>query len=308
MEDVYDHFSSTVFAFVLAKEADLMSLFETDETDQYTFEPVTLHPFYAEINRSLVRQALISFTKRPSGDTLSIVDMACGTGVITRLIAEELVRLRLRGRILCVDPSAEALRLAQKSMQEVDVMADFIQGDADDLSSIVQNADAAFFCNAIHLVSDKLSAFRQMKAILAPGGIFSCNSAFFDGTNVGETQRFARLWIRKAVGWLRKEQPEVMLSRETKTVAMQWLNPEEYSTLLKDSGFKDIEITLEKTFISLDALRDLGKYWLFIAGALPGIPLPLGADALGISVYQAGEELGLAGIDRMWLQMLARKE
>ncbi len=285
-----------------------MSLFETEETNQYTFEPVTLHPFYADINRSLVRQAFIPFTKRPSGAALSIVDMACGTGVITRLIAEEFVRLGRPGRILCVDPSAEALRLAQKSMEELEVKADFIQGDADDLSSIVQNADAAFFCNAIHLVSDKLSAFRQMKSILAPSGIFACNSAFFDGTNVGETQRFARLWIRKAVGWLRKEHPEVMLSRETKTVAMQWLNPEEYSTLLKESGFKDIEITLEKTFISLDALRDLGKYWLFIAGALPGVPLPLGADALGISVYQAGEELGLAGIDRMWLQMLARKE
>ena len=70
--------------------------------------------------------------------------MACGTGVITRLIAEEFVRLGLPGRILCVDPSAEALRLAQKSMEELEVKADFIQGEADDLSSIVQNADAAF--------------------------------------------------------------------------------------------------------------------------------------------------------------------
>ena len=129
-----------------------MSLFETEETNQYTFEPVTLHPFYADINRSLVRQAFIPFTKRPSGAGLSIVDMACGTGVITRLIAEEFVRMGLPGRILCVDPSAEALRLAQKSMEELEVKADFIQGDADDLSSIVQNADAAFFCNAIHLV------------------------------------------------------------------------------------------------------------------------------------------------------------
>jgi ubiquinone/menaquinone biosynthesis C-methylase UbiE len=292
----------------MVKEASLMSLFETEETNQYTFEPVTLHPFYAEINRSLVRRAFIPFTTRPAGAALTIVDMACGTGVITRLIAEELIRLGLPGRIVCVDPSAEALRIAQKSMEEVEIKAVFIQGNTDDLSSIVQNADAAFFCNAIHLVSDKPSASRHMKAILAPGGIFACNSAFFDGTNVGETQRFARLWIRRAVGWLRKEHPEVMFSREAKAVAMQWLNPEEYSTLLKESGFISIEIVLEKAFIPLDALRDLGKYWLFIAGALPGVPLPLGAAALGISVYQAGQELDMAGIDRMWLQMLARKE
>ncbi len=285
-----------------------MSLFETEETNRYTFEPVTVHPFYAEINRSLVRQALLPLPSRPTGTTLSIVDMACGTGVITRLIAEELLRLGLPGRVVGVDPSAEALRLAQMSMKDVQIKTDFIQGDTNDLSSIIRNADAAFFCNAIHLISDKLSALRQIKAVLAPGGIFACNSAFFEGTNVGETQRFARLWIRKAVGWLRKEHPEVMFSRETKTEAMQWLKPEEYHTLLIESGFKDIEITLEKTFISLDALRDLGKYWLFIAGALPGVPLPLAAAALGTSVYQAGEELDMAGIDRMWLQMLARKE
>ncbi len=98
-----------------------------------------------------------------------------------------------------------------------------------------------------------------------------------------------------------------MFSRETKTVAMQWLNPDQYSSLLKESGFKSIEITLEKAMIPLDALRDLGKYWLFIEGALPGVPLPLGATALGISVYQAGQELDMAGIDRMWLQMVAIK-
>ena len=219
-----------------------MSLFETEETNQYTFEPFTLHPFYAEINRSLVRRAFIPFTSRPAGTALSIVDMACGTGVITHLIAEELARLGLPGRIVCVDPSAEALRLAQRSMEKVRIEVDFIQGDSDGLSSIVQNADVAFFCNAIHLVSNKLTAFRQMKAILAPGGIFACNSAFFVGTNVGETQRFARLWIRKAVGWLRKEHPEVMFSRETKTVTMQWLNPEEYSTLLAESGFKPMPV------------------------------------------------------------------
>src|SRR5215467_3301965 len=100
-----------------------MTLFETEETNQYTFEPVTLHPFYAEINRSLVQRAFMPFTTRSTGAALSIVDMACGTGVITRLIAEELVRLGLPGRIVGIDPSAEALRLAQKSMEEGEIKA-----------------------------------------------------------------------------------------------------------------------------------------------------------------------------------------
>jgi hypothetical protein len=88
---------------------------------------------------------------------------------------------------------------------------------------------------------------------------------------------------------------------------MQWLNPEEYGRLLEQSGFNNIGITLERTMIPLDALRDLGKYWLFIEGALPGVPLAYGAAALGISVYQTGQELDMAGVPRVWLQMVARK-
>ena len=60
--------------------------------------------------------------------------------------------------------------------------------------------------------------------------------------------------------------------------------------------------------IQLDALRDLGKYWLFIEGALPGVPLAPGTAALGVSVYQAGQELDMTAVPRMWRQMIARKE
>jgi hypothetical protein len=80
-----------------------------------------------------------------------------------------------------------------------------------------------------------------MAAILAPGGIFACSSAFYSCTNVESTLRFSRLWIRRAVQWLRKTHPEVQLSREAKAIAMQWLTSEEYSSLLKESGFSHYE-------------------------------------------------------------------
>jgi hypothetical protein len=59
--------------------------------------------------------------------------------------------------------------------------------------------------------------------------------------------------------------------------------------------------------MSLDCLRDLGHYWLFIEGALPGAPLALGAAALGAAVYQAGQELGMTEVPRLWLRIIARK-
>lgn len=284
-----------------------MGLTETEETNKFTFEAFAAHPFYTEVNRTLVQQALAHLSSRSAENLITIVDMACGTGAVTRLIAEEMAHQGRRVHLIGVDPSAEALRRAQKGMEGMCVKAEFIQGDADDLPSIVHDVDMAFFCNAIHLVPDKHSAFQRMASILVSGGIFACNSAFYEGTYVLGTERFYRLWTRRAVSWLRKEHPDVHLSREAKAVAMQWLTPEEYVASLKETGFNQVETTNQDVLISLDAWRDLGQYWLFIEGALPGVPLAQGASALENAVYQAGQELGLTEVARTWLQIIATK-
>jgi ubiquinone/menaquinone biosynthesis C-methylase UbiE len=289
-------------------EVAIMGLLESEETDQFTFEPFAAHTFYTEINRLLVQKALATLAMHPTRERLTIVDMACGTGAITRLIAEEMARQgHQQARIIGVDPSTEALRLARISIEDIRLKAEFIQGETGDLPTLVQNADAAFFCNAIHLIPDKLSAFKQMAAVLAPGGVLACNTAFYDGTNLEETTRFGRLWIRRAFGWLRKEHPEVRLARDTKVTAMQWLPPEEYTSLLEQSGMSDVDVTQERVTMTLDGIRDLGRYWLFIEGALPGAPVTIGAAALGSTVYEVGQELGMTGVPRMWLQIVTVK-
>ncbi len=273
-----------------------MGLIETEETNKFTFEAFAAHPFYTEVNRALVQQALTHFANRPLDMPLTIVDMACGTGAITRLIAEELARQGRQAHLIGVDPSAEALRRAQKSMLEMSNISKmgtqvaFIQGEAEDLPQIVHNADAAFFCNAIHLVPNKLSAFQQVFSILASGGIFACNSAFYEGTYVEGTERFYQQWTMRAVRLLRKEHPEVRLSRDAKATAMQWLTPEDYVDLLNQAGFGSVETVKQNAIITVDAWHDLGQYWLFIEGALPGAPLAFAADALGKAVYQVGQE------------------
>jgi ubiquinone/menaquinone biosynthesis C-methylase UbiE len=284
-------------------------LLETDETNQFTFEAFAAHAFYTEINRSLVQKALAPLVIHPADRALTIIDMACGTGSVTRLIAEETAahQRTQQTRIVGVDPSAEALRLAQQNLAEMGSKADFFQGETENLASIVGHVDAAFFCNAIHLIINKLDAFQQMAAILAPGDILACNSAFYNGTNLDDTFRFSRLWIRRAVGWLRKNHPEVHLSREAKATARQWLSPEDYISLLNQSGFSSVDATEEWIAMPLDSLIDLGHYWLFIEGALPGAPLAIGAEALGSTVYDVARELNMTYLPRMWLQIVATK-
>jgi ubiquinone/menaquinone biosynthesis C-methylase UbiE len=284
-----------------------MSFYETGETPHFTFEAFAAHPFYTAINRSLVQQALAHVVTRPPGVPLTIVDMACGTGAVTHLIIEALAHQGRQAHIIAVDPSADALRIAQQSIGGKGAEVSFYPGEADVLPMLVRDADAAFFCNAIHLVAEKRATFRQMAAILAPGGVFACNSAFYQGTNDESTLRFSRLWIRRAVRWLREAHPDVRLSREAKAIAMQWLTPEEYRSLLQESGFSHVETIQELVMMSQDGLRDLGRYWLFIQGALPGVPLTLGAAALSTTVHETCQELGLAEVPRIWLQIVATK-
>ena len=133
-----------------------MGLLETEETNRFNFEAFAAHDFYTEINRSLVRKALAPLAIHPANRELTIVDMACGTGSVTRLITEEIGHQKSqRARIIGVDPSAEALRLAQQSIEEMGAKVEFFQGETKDLATIVQDVDAAFFCNAIHLIDDE---------------------------------------------------------------------------------------------------------------------------------------------------------
>ena len=108
-----------------------MVLLETDETNHFTFEAFAAHAFYTEINRSLVQKALAPLLIHPSNRALTIIDMACGTGSVTRLIAEETAahQRSQQTRVVGVDPSAEALRLAQQSLAEMGSKADFFQGE-----------------------------------------------------------------------------------------------------------------------------------------------------------------------------------
>lgn len=282
-------------------------LIETEETNKFTFEAFASHTFYTEVNRSLVKRALASFRTSLIDRPLTIVDMACGTGAVTRLIAEEIKQQGRQARIIGVDPSAEALRRARKGMVEIGMDAEFVQGDTEDLSQLVRDVDVAFFCNAIHLLADKRAAFQLMADILAPQGLFACNSAFYEGAYVEGTERFYRLWTRRAIGWLRKEHPEVHVSRESKTMAMQWITASDYVRLLQEGGFQRVDAHQEEVIMTVESYHDISQYWLFIVGALPGIPLALGAAALGTTVYQAGEELNLTDIPRNWLQLIAYK-
>jgi len=273
---------------------------------RFGFEAFASHPFYRAINRSLVEAAFQRLPASASNRQLTIVDVGCGTGLITSIVAEVLAIQGRKATVVAIDPDPRALEVARKRAEGLGLFVRFVEGSPSDLSEVVSNADVVFFCNAIHLVADKKAAISQIASVLSPEGIVACNTSFFHGTYVEGTERFYRLWTRKALAWLKRENPAVRLSREEKAVAMQWLRADEYTALLDDAGLV-AHPTLQTADMHLDAWRDLGQYRMFIEGALPGAPLPLGAAALEAAVYEVGRELGIEAVPRRWLQLVAAR-
>ncbi len=274
--------------------------------DPYSFDPFAQHPFYTEINRSLVRRALTRLdAARPKGGRWRVVDLACGTGAVTQLILDELERLERSAMVVGIEPSTAALAIARERLQGRAVR--FVRGDADELARVGPDADAVFLCNAIHLIPEKGDAVVKIRRVLGPGGCFACNSTFFLGAQTPDSERFTHLWMRRALGWLRQHHPELRPTRRGQVATMAWLSADEYATVLEACGLQLVDRALEVARMPIRAVQDIGRYRLFIEGALPGIPLPIGADALAWAAAEAARDLDMREVPRIWLQLVAQR-
>ena len=265
------------------------------EDERFSFAKFAAHPFLHEVNEWLVARAGIT-----TGS--DVVDLGCGPGGVTELILKGM-GVPPQGRVFAIDPSPSALVQTAQRVQSAIVC--FIQGTAERLSQLVPPVDTVIFCNAIHLIQEKAQVLAGISKVLRPGGALAFNTTFFDGAYAPDTDRFYKLWILRAVRWLRQRGYNV--ARGVKATAMEWLTPEEYRRLLRATGFGETHIELHEKRLSCQAWEDISEFSLFIRGALPGIPLAQGAEALKIGVRQAMEELRLQTVPRIWLQSIARR-
>jgi len=263
------------------------------ESDRFGFWRFARHPFFAEVNRWLVER-VASLGPR-------IVDLACGPGTITELILT--AKERGRGLIYAVDPSLTELDRARRRVTSS--LVRFIHGSAENLSRLVPQVDVVIFCNAIHLIADKHRVLGEIRKVLGPGGTLAFNTTYFKGCYVPGTDRFWRYWVLRAAQYLRDR--GITVSRQGKTQAMQWFTPEEYGAMVAASGFVGASWHLQEVGLSSESLEDIGQFSMFIEGALPGVPLEAGAEALRHTVRLAMRDVNLDNVvPRYWLQFITK--
>jgi ubiquinone/menaquinone biosynthesis C-methylase UbiE len=264
------------------------------DTDRFGFSRFASHPFFEEVNRWLVER-VASLGSR-------FVDLACGPGAVTELIVQAM-RERGRGLVYAVDPSLSELERAKRRIASS--LVEFIQGSAENLSRLVPQVDVVVFCNAIHLIRDKRQVLEEIRKVLRSGGTLAFNTTFFKGCYPPGTERFYRYWILRAAQYLRERGVSVL--RHDRAESLEWVTAEEYGALVTQAGFVDPSWRLHPVTLSPESLEDIGQFSLFVQGALPQVPLEMGADALAQAVRKAMEDAKIkGGVPRFWLQFIAR--
>jgi len=233
------------------------------------------------------------------------VDLGCGPGAVTKLILERLGEPK-QAKVIGIDPSPSALEKARAAISSR--VAEFVQGSGEWLSRLVSQADAVVFLNAIHLVTDKALVLEEVRKVLKPRGVFAFNTTFFNGAYVEGTSAFWRRWVVRSVQALKEKGIGVQHTHTAKAPAMQWLSPDEYAALCTRAGLRPTTLELLRVEMTPESMADIGRFSLFIEGALPGVPLEEGSWALQQGLARTMDELKVSSVPRNWLECVAEAD
>lgn len=267
------------------------------QATDHSFRAFSGQAFFREVNAWLVDRVGLDRARR-------VVDVACGSGLVTEMIVERMRKIR-GAVVVAVDSSTEALRDTHARVAGArGAVVEFVQGRAEQLSTLIgEAADAVLFCNAIHYMEDKRRFLAEVRRVLPAGGTFAFNTSFFQGAEPPETIPFYRRWMLRSLRLL-KERHGVSPDR-TKVPARRQLTAEQYVAEVERAGFTIQVQELVPAVLPEEGWLAISEFADFAEGALPGVPLAVASEVLCDALRQTFESLGLDGVPRNWLSVVA---
>jgi len=169
-----------------------------------------------------------------------VIDVACGTGAVTRQIAKILEQGK--GSIIAVDPSRGMLEQAK-----ILAGVEFHEGHAEALPVKSDTFDFLSMGYALRHVDDLNQTFREFRRVLKPGGTALILEVSTPQTAWGF--RLARAYfghIAPTTTWITTGSRDAreMMRYYWETIEA-CVPPDEILSALRDSGFKDVERKVE---------------------------------------------------------------
>ncbi len=196
-----------------------------------------------------------------------VLDVGCGTGVVTRLAAEQ---VGPGGKVAGLDVNPGMLAVAG-SVTPPELGVEWHEAGAESMPLPDGAFDVVFCQMSLQFIPDRLRALREMQRVLTPGGrlVLSVPGPAAPMFEI-LADAMGRHIAPQAAGFVR---------------AVFALNDEaELEALLKDAGFAQVTVRAENRELSLPAPRDF--LWQYV-GSTPLAALAAQADDAARSALEA---------------------
>ena len=269
--------------------------------EDFSFKQFAKGQFYVNVNSHLVDEVGLKPGQK-------IVDLACGSGLVTRMIAEKVAGAK-GSIVIGLDASSVAIKEAMAHISSVkDIAVQFIQSRIEQFSeSVKESVDAVLLCNAIHYITDKDDLITQVRKRLKPGGIFAFNTSFYSGSHPPSTEDFYRKWMFKALRILRSKY-NLKPIRTEKAQSRLTLSEDQYASLIHKNGLRVLKKKVNLVNVPLQGWIDISTFEDFIQGIMPGVSLDKASASLTQGAREAFDELKISFVPRNWLEVIAIKD
>jgi len=182
-----------------------------------------------------------------------VLDVACGTGAVTRLVAE---RVGSTGRVIAVDVDATMLGIGRSVVRQPSTA--WVQAEAPELPFNERVFDLVLCQQGLQFFADRLQALREMRRVLRPGGRLgiSCWRSAEDSPPYAAIERA----LGRRLGRERATLPRFALS-----------DGPQLRTLIEEAGFCEVRLDPRTLVVEWPSTE------LFVRAITSGAPTMMGA-------------------------------
>ncbi len=173
---------------------------------------------------------------------MTVLDLGSGAGIDVFLAAQKVGKC---GRAIGVDMTEDMIRRADENKTKLKaVNTEFRLGEIENLPVATGSVDRILSNCVINLVPDKTRAFAEMYRVLKQGGKFTVSDIVSVGKIPDDVRKDLSEWAGCVAGALDRE---------------------EYLTIARNAGFRDVTVVADKTY-HLDAAVSFGLHSITVSG------------------------------------------
>jgi ubiquinone/menaquinone biosynthesis C-methylase UbiE len=271
-----------------------------------TYEPFATQPEYVALNVDFVETIV------PHVESARVVaDIACGTGLVSGLLADALARDSgyAAPRVVGIDRSRESLEIARDAAPLAGTRL-CMEGSADRLPLRSDVADVAVIANAIHLFDDLDATLREIHRVLHQGGVFAFNTTYHAGGNGDDMRLFYGEFFGEVRRRLKPFRSRIAPDGDAKAsrarVPAGRLTTGEYADAVGRHGFTIVHLTDRVVHLTRESFEAIVSYGEF-AALWSSYPSDLVVPALIDAVAAVWDRFSMTTLPRRWLEVVAVK-